>query len=363
MRRKILIICIDGLGPEYLEVTPTPNIDRMAKEGSFAIGQSVIPSVTNVNNVSIIAGVPPRIHGITSNYWIDRTTREERFMESPEFLCCPSVLQRVKSKGMSTALLTSKKKLLYLLGSGADYSLSAEDPDEEMVWKIGTPQDIYSPDINLWLFRALRFILQERNPDVVYCSTTDGMMHKYSSNQEESVRHIQGLDFILGQILDENPSREIYLTADHGMSAKTWGVDIEKVLGSQGIDARAIPIIKDRYIAHHQNLGGASYVYLRKQEIVREAIEILQDFSGIEVVYNRAEAAEKFDLMEDRIGDIFVLGDKDTVFGEFETVKVPVKVRSHGSLHESAVPIIAYGSKMKVSCQRNLDIVAWLGID
>ena len=123
--RKILILCIDGFGPDYLELSPTPNIDGMIREGSFVIGRSVIPSVTNVNNVSIITRTPPRIHGITSNYWIDRATGEEYYMESSRFLCHQTVLQRAKGKGMSTALLTSKKKLLGLLDTGADYSSTA----------------------------------------------------------------------------------------------------------------------------------------------------------------------------------------------------------------------------------------------
>ena len=356
MDRKILIFCIDGMGPEYIEAAATPNMDRMTK----LIGQSVIPSVTNVNNVSIITGVPPRIHGITSNYWLDRNTGEEKLMESPEFLCCPTILQRAKDLGMSTVLLTSKKKLLYLLNTGADYSLCAEDPDVEMIAKIGPAQDIYSPEINLWLFSAVRLLLREQNPDILYCSTTDGMMHKYAPDEEASIRHIQGLDSILGEILDENPGREIYLTADHGMTPKTRGVDIEKVLLAQSIRARAIPIIKDRYVVHHQNLGGSSYVYLHNQESAHEAMEILRNTMGIETVYARAEAAEKFSLMANRVGDIFVLGDRDTVFGEFHTAEVPVKVRSHGSRHEGTVPILIYGSRADRYYQRNFDITVGL---
>jgi len=361
MSRKILIVCVDGLGPEYLEMSPTPNIDRMAEYS--AVGQSVVPSVTNVNNVSVITGTPPRVHGITSNYWLDRTTGGETFMESPEFLCCPTVLQRAKLKGMSTALLTSKKKLLRLLDTGADYSLAAEDPDEEMIRKIGPQEDIYSAEINLWLFRALRQILDERDPDVAYCTTTDWMMHKFAPEEGASILHIQGLDTILGEILDDNPNREVYLTADHGMSPKTHGVDIEKGLESQRIVARAIPIIKDRYVAHHQNLGGASYVYLEDPDRVEEAVATLQAIAGIESVYRREDAAQQFDLMADRIGDLFVLGDRDTVFGTFEALEVPVEVRSHGSQYESAIPIVAYGGKESIGCRRNLDVVAQLGID
>ena len=167
---------------------------------------------------------------------------------------------------------------------------------------------------------------------------------------------------LLGQILDENPHREIYLTADHGMSVKTRGIDLRRLLGSEGINAQVIPIIKDRYVAHYQNLGGAAYVYLENQEFIREARDILQSFSGIEAVFPQEGAAKKFELRKDRIGDLFVLGDKDTVFGSFNTIEVSVKIRSHGSRYESAVPIIAYGSKTRVNYQRNFDIVAQMGI-
>ena len=283
-------------------------------------------------------------------------------MESPEYLCSSTILQKAKSLGMPTALITSKKKLLYLLNTGADYSMSAEEPEAEMVEKIGMARDIYSPEINLWLFRAARLLLKERKPDVLYCSTTDGMMHRYAPDEEGSILHIQGLDSILGQIMDENPDREIYLTADHGMSAKNRGIDIEKVLLSQGIRARAIPIIKDRYVVHHQNLGGSSYVYLEKQAHIQKAMDILIEVPGIEDVYDRAEAAAKFDLMESRIGDVFVLGDKDTVFGVFHASHVPVQVRSHGSRHESAVPILAYNGQADGIYEHNYDVVARLGL-
>ncbi|MDP6438148.1 MAG: alkaline phosphatase family protein [Candidatus Brocadiia bacterium] len=363
MGRRILIICVDGMGPDYLEAAATPNMDRMARDGVFSIGRSVVPSVTNVNNVSIITGAPPRVHGITSNYWLDSATGRESYLESPEFLCCPTVLERAREKGMSTALLTSKKKLLRLLDAGADYSLAAEAPSDEMMQRVGPAEDIYSAEVNLWLFRALRSVLRERRPDMVYCATTDWAMHMYAPQEDQSAQHIEGLDRVLGRILDENPDLEIYLTADHGMSQKSRGVDIEKILERRGIRARAIPVIKDRYVAHHQNLGGASYVYLGNPELVPRAMETLQDVPGIEAVYDREAGAEVFDLMAERIGDILALGDKNTVFGSFADAEVRVRVRSHGSRHESAVPIIASGAGKDAHYRKNLDVAAHLFTD
>ena len=362
-RRKILIVCIDGFGPEYLKMSPTPTMDRIAKEGSFAVGRSVVPSVTNINNISIITGSPPGVHGITSNYWFDRENGDEYYMESPDFLLAETVLQKAKKNGKSTALLTAKRKLMGLLNTGSDYSLTAEDPPPEMAEKLGPSPGIYTPDINVWLFKALLLTLIDRDPDVVYCTTTDYAMHKFAPDHETSKRHIGALDAVLGEIIDKQPHREIYVTADHGMSEKTVGLDVEKILAENGIASRAIPVIKDRYTEHHQNLGGTSYVYLEATDSLPEAEAALKECWGIEAVFVKEDAAERFELMADRIGDLLVLGEKEVVFGSFDQARVDVNVRSHGSLHENQVPMLVYGNTSVRDGDRNYDYVRRLFSD
>ncbi len=60
----------------------------------------------------------------------------------------------------------------------------------------------------------------------------------------------------------------------------------------------------------------------------------------------REEAARRFHLMPERIGELVVLGDKDTVFGEIETEveALPPTLRTHGSLHETEIPMIIYNA-------------------
>ena len=259
-------------------------------------------------------------------------------------------------------LLTTKNKLLPMLQAGADYCCTAESPDAETIEKVGPAEDIYSAAINHWLFRALRLVLRRRDPDLVYCSTTDFIMHKYAPHEEPSLQHIAGFDAILGEILDDNPQREIYLTADHGMNHKSRGIDLQKILAAGKIAARAVPLIMDRYTAHHEGLGGVAYIYLDQPASIDEALALLRDTAGIEHAYTRRDAAHQFDLLAERIGDIMVLGDKDTVFGAFDVTPTPVSLRSHGSRHESAVPIIAYGAPVRNHYRRNYDVVAQLGI-
>ena len=358
-RRKILILCIDAGSHDYLAASDIPNIRKLADEGFYQNANAVIPSVTNVNNVSIATGTFPEKHGITSNYYVDRQTGKGEFIEDNRFLLTPTLFEISKTTKFAdkTALFVTKQKLLRMLEGGTDVAVAAEAPPSEYIDAIGTVEPIYSIEINWWLLRAVQYTLRKYDPQVVYCSTTDWVQHKFAPEAEMSQKHMAELDRIIGEIVDDDPEREIYITADHGMLDKLVALDPGRILTQEGIPADAIPIIKDRYVAHHGNLGGAAYIFLKDRDDVESAVQILLDTSGIEEVYAAEDAARIFHLHPDRIGDVFVLADKDTVFGELEVTSEPISVRSHGSRHESYVPIIGYNSPWSASdFEYNLDV-------
>ena len=358
-RRKILILCIDAGSHDYLAASDMPTLRKLAEAGFYRHANAVIPSVTNVNNVSIATGTFPETHGITTNYHVDRTTGKGEFIEDNRFLLTPTLFETAKSRKFAdkTALFVTKQKLLRMLETGADIAVAAEAPPPEYIRIAGQVEPIYSIEINWWLLRAVRETLRRDDPELVYCSTTDWVQHKYAPDAEPSQRHLTRLDQIIGDIVDDDPEREIYITADHGMLDKTIALDPGSLLTEHGIAASAIPIIKDRYVAHHGNLGGAAYVFLKNSTDAPKAVEKLLSTPGIEEVYAAEDAASTFRLHRERIGDLFVLADKTTVFGELETAIEPTTVRSHGSRHESYVPIIGYNSPWKATdFEYNLDI-------
>jgi phosphonoacetate hydrolase len=211
------------------------------------------------------------------------------------------------------------------------------------------------------VLEAARLVMQEQDPDLIYVSTTDYIMHKYPPQHEMAQRHLQGLDQIIGRIADEQPHREIYITADHGMSAKRRAINLTIKLAKAGIEAVFVPVIKDKYVVHHDNLGGVGYVYLSDSASLEEAIAVLQETAGVEQVYRCEEAAARFGLMPDRIGDLFVLGTPEVVFGDIEGEEQRIDIRSHGSHHEAAIPIIGSVAKAPASEYRyNLDIARHL---
>ncbi len=355
MKRKILIAVIDAGSSEYFLSADIPNIRQMIKSGFMKEVSSVIPSVTNVNNVSIVCGAWPEVHGITANYWHNPQTGAGTYMESPEFLLAENLFQKSARSGLKSAVFTSKNKLKLMLEQGASFSVSAENPAPGLVSAVGPAEDVYSAGINHWLYRALHHKMKEEDFDIHYISTTDYVMHKYPPEHEVSISHMNGIDSVLGMILNDYPDMEVYMTADHGMNPKSRAVNLLNFLARENISAEFIPVIKDKYVVHHENLGGIAYIYLDSEyknlfDKTREsASAILGSIAGVEKVYSREEAASVFHLMPERIGDIVVLGDIDTVFSEFDEDVREISIRSHGSTYEGRVPVIAYNSKTSPS--------------
>ena len=346
MDQTTIIVMVDGLDPEYLEACPTPRLRELADHGFILEAKAMMPTVTNVNNVSLITASYPQEHGITSNYWLNQEDASEHYMESAEYVESQTMFQRAQAMGARSLLVTAKDKLRRLLSSGTTLNVSSEQPPDWVATGVGEPPPIYSIEVNQWVMKAANYILGRERFDLVYLTTTDFAMHTYPPEHPESARHLSLLDEAIGEIMDTVPGAQILITADHGMSSKTTMINLESLLADKGIRSQAVPIIKDRYTVHHSNLGGCIYVYLEHGDAAA-ALDVLNNTEGVDGAFSREEAAEKFRLMPQRIGDIMALGSKGVVFGNPAEVTMPENLRSHGSLHEELVPIIGYGSGFK----------------
>ena len=337
---------IDGLDPEYLAASPATNLGQLAKQGFRVDAAAVMPTVTNVNNVSLITGSYPETHGINSNYWLNRVSGEEVYTESAEFIGSETIFQRAAKQGARTLLVTAKDKLRTLLGDGATVSVSSESPPDWVVSGVGEPPPIYSVEVNQWVVDAARFVLSNEHYDLAYVTTTDYAMHTFAPEESESQRHVELLDQAIGKLVEALPGPQVLITADHGMSEKRRMIHLPEVLAAHGIEANAVPVIKDRYTVHHSNLGGCIYLYLSEGQVER-ALAVLATTDGVDEALDREQAAARFHLMPDRIGDVMVLGGPDVVFGDPQQVDLPPRLRSHGSLHEATVPIIGWGGSFR----------------
>ena len=81
----------------------------MATAGLHREVTAIMPTVTNVNNVSISCSALPREHGLTGNSYYNENTGEADYMESADFLLRPTISQRAAKHGVKSALLTCKR--------------------------------------------------------------------------------------------------------------------------------------------------------------------------------------------------------------------------------------------------------------
>src|SRR5438477_10513907 len=86
----VVVICLDGSADEYLDAALArgrmPNLQRVSVGGYRGLARGAMPSFTNVNNASIVTGVPASVHGIGGNFFYDSATRQEVMMNSARVL-------------------------------------------------------------------------------------------------------------------------------------------------------------------------------------------------------------------------------------------------------------------------------------
>ncbi len=350
--QRTIVAMMDGLDMEYLETIEMPFFQEMMNTGFFKEVSGVFPSVTNVNNVSIACGAWPKDHGISANSYFDKAAMAPKYMNAAEMITCPTLFERAKGKGVKSALLTSKKKTLELFHRDVEIGIAAEAPSDEVVRTYGTPPDIYSREINYWLWQTAAAIIRER-PDIglLYVHITDYPMHAWGPAENESREHLQTLDRLIREAVEADPDAAFYATADHGMNYKTQCWDLFKVLEEHNLTPRfVLSPERDYYIVHHRNFTGCSWIWLKDPSDFDATAAVLNTLDGVEEILTGAQAAEQYHINPEHIGDLVVMGDKHTMFGQMDTAfeELPPTYRAHGSLHEMRLPLLIWNERSQL---------------
>ncbi len=366
--QRIIIGMMDGLDMAYLEEIEMAGFSQMKNDGFFKEVGGVFPSVTNVNNVSIACGAWPNEHGISANSFYNKNTSQPEYMNSAELIRTPTIFKRAKEKGIKSALLTSKKKTLELFHEDVEIGIAAEAPTAEIIAQYGRPADIYSKEINYWLWQvAVQIVLERPDIQLLYVHITDYPMHTWGPKDPNSREHLDRLDKLIGEVLEAAPDAAFFATADHGMNYKNKCWDLNRVLKEKGIKPRfVLSPERDYYIAHHRNFTGCSWVWLHHAEDIEKAVAVLSNLDGVEDILIREEAVQRFNLVPDHIGDLIVLGDRETMFGEMDVSfeELPPDYRAHGSLYEMRLPLLIWNYRRALppedQFRHNLDLTRFL---
>jgi phosphonoacetate hydrolase len=378
--RPTVVICVDGCDPEYVErgiadgVFAT--IGAFRERGFLGTADAVMPTFTNPNNVSIVTGAPPSVHGIAGNYYLDRETGREIMMTDEHLMRSETILALMARAGVNTAAITAKDKLRRLLGRNLDgICFSSECAPAEIEAIVGRSKpDMYSADLSLFVLDAGIRLLERRAAELLYLSLSDYVQHAHAPGDPEADAFNHAIDERVRRLVELGAA--VGLVADHGMNDKALPsgepnvIFLEDELNNRfGPGAvRVICPITDPFVRHHGALGSFVRVYARNSADLPALIAASAALSGVQLVLDAAGAARRFELPLDREADFVVLGDDNTAIGAARAEHdlsglAGHRLRSHGGLAEQRVPFILsrpltpeYGRIAKTRNLRNFDV-------
>ena len=383
MDRPIVLVCIDGCEPDYisqaLQAGQTPYLRGLVEKGTSILVDSAMPSFTNPNNLSIVTGVSPAVHGICGNYFYDRETKTEVMMDDPRYLRVTTVLAKFADSGARVAVVTAKDKLCRLLGHKMrGICFSAEKADratlsvngiENVLRLVGMPlPSVYSAELSEFVMAAGTKLLDTVRPDLTYLSTSDYIQHKFAPGTPQANIFYAMIDRFLAEL--DAHGVTVAVTGDHGMNPKTDAFGQPNVVYLQdrldewfGIGKTHVILpITDPYVLHHGALGSFATVYTEAG--LSSVAERIKTIPGIKLVLDRREACQRFELPSDRIGDLVVVTERLWVIGtsvaRHDLSQLDKPLRSHGGFSEQKVPLLMNRETCGLSNEkryRNYDIL------
>lgn len=212
MKRRVLLCSMDGVRPDGIHATPTPTIDRLAREGAYTWkARTVMPCCTLPCHTSMVRGVLPERHGITSNTFM------------PIVRPVPSLMEVAANTGRKVGMFYNWDQLRDLAAPGTNL-ISVQHGDCS-----GTHSDSYIRDQVIHHIAHYDFDLL-----FVYFGWPDECGHKYGWMSEPYLESISHADACLGEVVNAIVERgwaeetNTLLLSDHGGHDRTHGTEMEE---------------------------------------------------------------------------------------------------------------------------------------
>ncbi len=203
----VIIVVLDGLRPDAISATSTPNLHRLATEGSASFNvRTVFPSKTVPAIMSLVSGVDPDIHGVKTNNLMDLLLFQGE-----------TIFSFVKEHNFSTGAIVSKKEIAPLaVPSIIDY---AKFPKRVKYWSLDRVVKEFQAILSLHTVNLLFVHFNE--PDVTG--------HEYGWMSKKYLKAVKRVDHALGEIVKiathmlGEKSYTLIITADHGGHGRSHG--------------------------------------------------------------------------------------------------------------------------------------------
>jgi hypothetical protein len=241
----IIVIGVDGLSPDGVRRARTPVLDRLMKNGSTSMhARTVLPSSSSPNWASMIMGVGPEIHGITSNDW-----------ERDETLLPPAV---TGMENIFPTIFGTLRRASPTAAIGAVYHWSGFGRlFEKSAVSFDRPAETEQEAARI----AARYI-RDATPQFlfVHLDHVDGAGHSSGHGTPEYYAAVERADSLIGTILDAAAQAKIdsdlvvIVSADHG--------GVGRGHGGETLEETEIPfIIAGKGVRKDVELTQPVYIY------------------------------------------------------------------------------------------------------
>ncbi len=376
--RPIALFCISGLSFQHLlsafALGIAPHLGRAVAETRLWQGRCLLPTVSLLNQASILTGRLPDEHGIIgSSYYDPSALRPVSLLDA----------RQLREESLAAAAARAGRKVAVLLGNPAAYPLfsaglvkgvpaSSSLPAPEKTIGIAAcpgqwtgPEEIQgemesvfqgqtgsTPDSDpvaaaLQPIQWAVSLCEKELADWIFAVTDDTIWHRFSPSSEEAQRFFVELDRAF-QRMGELGVR-VALVSDHGMSSH-W----REGQGPQlvNLEPELIRQFGPGFHVHLPNwtakegqfylISHGIYVSLPSLQPADMVVQWLLRRKEVDSVFDRVVAVDRLRIPSNRCPDLVVLAARGYAFVDSEFAGSPEDLPrfGHGGRYEELVPVL-----------------------
>jgi len=260
--RRLLIVVVDGLRPDYVTREAMPRLTRLGERGIvFTAHHSVVPTVTRVNGSSLVTGAYPETHGLLGNTIYIPSANPARVLDTGAradlqeveragpLLTAPTLGEIVERAGRKLlAVGSGSTGSAYLLNAAtrnggiihSDYVLPA-DLAARVLQRLGPTPPRAIPNTAqqrraVEAYLAFGVDVLHADVTIVWLNDPDATAHAKGIGSAPTRESIAAVDSEIGRIEDGLKSRgmldrtDVIVTTDHGFSTHAGGFRLDALV-------------------------------------------------------------------------------------------------------------------------------------
>lgn len=272
-----LLISISGLRADYANSPDTfrlkiPNIQSLRTKGSYAIGvESVYPSQTIPAHISMVTGVLPADHKITSDYAFDDQTglQSAAAFQSAKAIKADTIWEAAKRENLKTAAvgfpMTIDANITF------NFPEAREEPDTAKAQKIIS-------------------LIETQNPNLLLVNFTSfaGAQNRFGLLSKEALSALELIDGLIGKIVTATERANLtgemtfMIVSDHGASKVEREFRPNVLLAKKGFLTTDGQGNLKNWRAVAQSFGGSAAVFLKNPQDESAARDVEKLFAELD---------------------------------------------------------------------------------